>query len=80
MRSQLALQLLHAGSHKQPPAAIVLLSDGSANRGVDVTTVARQAAHDKIPIDTVALGTPDGDAAEPGPVRAGGAGSARSRS
>ena len=57
---QLALQLLHAGQAKHPPSAIVLLSDGAANAGVDVTAVARAAAHDKIPIDTVALGTPNG--------------------
>jgi Ca-activated chloride channel homolog len=64
---QLALQLLRGGDPKHPPAAIVLLSDGSANRGVDVTTVARQAAKDKIPISTVALGTPDGVLPSPDP-------------
>jgi Ca-activated chloride channel homolog len=64
---QLALQLLRGGDPKHPPAAIVLLSDGSANRGVDVTTVARQAAKDKIPISTVALGTPDGALPSPDP-------------
>ncbi len=57
---ELALQLLHGSSPKHPPSAIVLLSDGSANAGVDVSTVAREAARDKIPIDTVALGTPNG--------------------
>lgn len=65
---QLALQLLHGADRKHPPAAIVLLSDGAANRGADVTTVARQAAHDKIPIDTVALGTPDGTLPNPDPL------------
>lgn len=65
---QLALQLLRGADPKHPPAAIVLLSDGSANRGADVTTVARQAAHDKIPIDTVALGTPDGALPNPDPL------------
>ena len=64
---QLALQLLRGSDPKHPPAAIVLLSDGSANRGVDVTTVARQAAQDKIPISTVALGTPDGVLPSPDP-------------
>jgi Ca-activated chloride channel family protein len=63
----LALKLLHAGSHKRPPAAIVLLSDGSANRGVDVSAVAREAGRAKIPIDTVALGTPDGVLPNPEP-------------
>ncbi len=38
----------------------MLLSDGSANRGVDSVTVARQAAQDRIPIYTVALGTANG--------------------
>jgi Ca-activated chloride channel family protein len=65
---QLTLQLLRGADPKHPPAAIVLLSDGAANRGVDVTTVARQAAHDKIPIDTVALGTPDGVLPNPDPL------------
>ena len=64
---QLALQLLRGSDPKHPPAAIVLLSDGSANRGVDVTTVGRQAAQDKIPISTVALGTPDGVLPSPDP-------------
>jgi Ca-activated chloride channel homolog len=64
---QLALQLLHGADRKHPPSAIVLLSDGDANAGVDVTTVARQAALDKIPINTVALGTPDGVLPNPDP-------------
>ena len=57
---QLALELLHGGEVKHPPSAIVLLSDGAANAGPNVITVAQQAAKDKIPIDTVALGTPGG--------------------
>jgi Ca-activated chloride channel family protein len=64
---QLALQLLRGADPKHPPSAIVLLSDGAANAGVDVSTVARQAAKDKIPIDTVALGTPDGVLPNPDP-------------
>jgi Ca-activated chloride channel family protein len=65
---QLALQLLHGGQRRRPPSAIVLLSDGAANQGVDVTTVARQAKQDKIPIDTVALGTPSGTLPNPDPL------------
>jgi Ca-activated chloride channel homolog len=65
---QLALQLLHAGDKRHPPAAIVLLSDGSANAGVDVAAVARQAAGDKVPIYTVALGTPNGVLPNPDPL------------
>ncbi|MDE3134298.1 MAG: VWA domain-containing protein, partial [Acidobacteriota bacterium] len=57
---QLALQLLHGGRRHHPPAAIVLLSDGAANLGVDPVTVAQQAHAERIPIYTVALGTPNG--------------------
>lgn len=57
---QLALQLLNAGKKHHPPAAIVLLSDGAANAGVNPVTVATQAKQDKVPIYTVALGTPEG--------------------
>ena len=56
----LALQILHATSRTHPPSAIVLLSDGAANLGVDPVTVAAQAKRDHIPIYTVALGTPNG--------------------
>jgi Ca-activated chloride channel family protein len=57
---QQALQLLHGTDAKHPPSAIVLLSDGAANQGVDSATVAGQAGRDHIPIYTVALGTPNG--------------------
>jgi Ca-activated chloride channel homolog len=63
----LALQLLHGASPKHPPAAIVLLSDGAANAGPDPVSVARQAAQDRIPIYTVALGTPGGVLGNAGP-------------
>ena len=65
---ELALQLLRGVDPKHPPSAIVLLSDGAANAGVDVSTVAREAARDKIPIDTVALGTPNGVLPNPDPL------------
>ncbi|MBV9339062.1 MAG: VWA domain-containing protein, partial [Solirubrobacterales bacterium] len=65
---ELALQLLRGADRKHPPGAIVLLSDGAANRGLDVTTVAREAARDRIPIETVALGTPDGALPNPDPL------------
>ena len=64
---ELALQLLHRGAAKHAPSAIVLLSDGAANSGLSVSSVARQARSDKIPIDTVALGTPDGTLPNPEP-------------
>jgi Ca-activated chloride channel family protein len=66
---ELALQLLRGANPKHPPSAIVLLSDGAANAGLDVSTVAREAARDKIPIDTVALGTPNGVLASPDPLQ-----------
>jgi len=65
---QLALRLLHGSDRKHPPSAIVLLSDGAANAGPDAVTVARQAAHYRIPIYTVALGTPGGVLANPDPL------------
>jgi len=57
---ELALQLLHGADPKHPPSAIVLLSDGAANAGADPVSVAQQAAREKIPIYTVALGTSNG--------------------
>jgi Ca-activated chloride channel homolog len=66
---EVALQLLHGSDSKHPPSAIVLLSDGSANAGVNSITVAQQAAHDKIPIYTVALGTPSGTLPNPDPLQ-----------
>jgi Ca-activated chloride channel family protein len=49
---------------KQPPAAIVLLSDGSNDVGSDPLTAAQQAASDHIPIYTVVLGTQGGTVTE----------------
>ena len=57
---ELALQLLHGSDRRHPPSAIVLLSDGAANAGANPVSVAQQAAREKIPIYTVALGTPNG--------------------
>jgi Ca-activated chloride channel family protein len=66
----LALQLLQGANPKHPPAAIVLLSDGAANAGPDPVSVSRQAARDRIPIYTVALGTPGGVLPNPDPFGA----------
>ncbi len=57
-----ALQTLKPPNSKAklPPAAIVLLSDGATTDGQDPVTVAREAQRLKIPIYTVALGTPEG--------------------
>jgi Ca-activated chloride channel family protein len=46
----------------------VLLSDGAANAGPDPVTISRQARHDRIPIYTVALGTPNGVLSNPNPL------------
>lgn len=64
---ELALELLHGNHPGHKPAAIVLVSDGAANAGVNAITVARQAASEKIPIYTVALGTPNGTLPNPEP-------------
>jgi Ca-activated chloride channel homolog len=64
---QLALQLLQGNNPKHAPAAIVLLSDGAANAGPDPVLVGRQAGKDRIPIYTVALGTPSGVLNNPDP-------------
>lgn len=65
---ELALQLLRGGDSKHPPSAIVLLSDGAANAGQNVISVAQQAKQERIPIYTVALGTPDGTLPNPDPL------------
>jgi Ca-activated chloride channel family protein len=49
---------------KQPPSAIVLLSDGASDVGSDPITAAQQAAAKHIPIYTVELGTPNGKVTE----------------
>jgi Ca-activated chloride channel homolog len=48
------------GLPRRLPAALVLLSDGASTRGSDPITVAERAAELKIPVYTVALGTPTG--------------------
>ncbi len=65
---ELALQLLHAANHRHAPSAIVLLSDGAANAGFDAVTAARQAGQARIPVYTVALGTPGGMLPNPDPL------------
>jgi Ca-activated chloride channel family protein len=58
----LALDAAHAGIPRaiRPPAAIVLLSDGSNTRGQDPITVAQRARKAGIRVYTVALGTQGG--------------------
>jgi Ca-activated chloride channel family protein len=59
---QSALRMLTKPGQKapRPPAAIVLLSDGTSDSGVDQLAQARQAGSQRIPVYTVALGTPTG--------------------
>ncbi|HTX45029.1 MAG TPA: VWA domain-containing protein [Solirubrobacteraceae bacterium] len=64
---ELALQELHGSDPRHPPSAIVLLSDGAANAGISPVTEAQLAKRERIPIFTVALGTPDGTLPNPEP-------------
>jgi Ca-activated chloride channel homolog len=57
---------------KRPPAAIVLLSDGASTSGRDPVSAAQAAGKMKIPIYTVALGTPQGTIQVRRPQRLGG--------
>jgi Ca-activated chloride channel family protein len=66
----LALQLLHAADARHPPSVIVLLSDGAANAGINPVTEAQAARRARIPIYTVALGTPYGTLPNPEPFEA----------
>ena len=64
---QTALKALQNAPHrgkKQPPSAIVLLSDGATDAGSDPIAAAQQAAAKHIPIYTVELGTPNGTVTE----------------
>ena len=49
-----------AQDRNRPPAAVILLSDGTSTHGRDPVPVAREAARLRIPIYTVALGTDSG--------------------
>jgi Ca-activated chloride channel family protein len=53
-------QLTRTPKAARPPAAMVVLSDGTSTEGANPITAARQAAAQHIRIDTVALGTPNG--------------------
>jgi Ca-activated chloride channel family protein len=45
---------------RRPPAAVVLISDGRSVRGRDPIQIAGQADRQRVPVYTVALGTPEG--------------------
>jgi Ca-activated chloride channel family protein len=57
---------------KPPPSAIVLLSDGASTKGKNPIAAAQEAKRAKIPVYTVALGTPAGTIEVPRPGGAGG--------
>jgi Ca-activated chloride channel family protein len=57
---------------KRPPAAIVLLSDGASTSGRDPVAAAQAARKLRIPIYTVALGTPQGTITVKRPPKQGG--------
>jgi Ca-activated chloride channel family protein len=59
-------------NRKPPPSAIVLLSDGASTKGKNPIAAAQEAKRAKIPVYTVALGTPAGTITVPRPGGAGG--------
>jgi Ca-activated chloride channel family protein len=59
-------QLTRTPKATRPPAAMVLLSDGTSTNGADPIAAARQAKAQGIRIDTVALGTANGTIKVPG--------------
>ena len=61
LATSLAMLRAQAGQGgKRPPAAVVLLSDGTSTHGRDPLPVADEARAMGIPVYTVALGTPEG--------------------
>jgi Ca-activated chloride channel family protein len=59
-RADQVLMALRTPTGKHVPGAIVLISDGGSDIGIDPITAARQSAADHIPIYTVSLGTSHG--------------------
>lgn len=58
-----ALRLIEAlpkQNGRRPPAAVVLISDGKSVRGRDPIQVAGEADRQRVPVYTIALGTPGG--------------------
>jgi Ca-activated chloride channel family protein len=61
-----ALRNVPGENGRRPPAAIVLISDGTSTLGRDPLEAAREAARLRIPVYTVALGTDHGTIRVPG--------------
>lgn len=61
-----ALRNLPREGERRPPAAIVLISDGTSTHGSDPLAAAREARRLRVPIHTVALGTEQGTIEVPG--------------
>jgi Ca-activated chloride channel family protein len=61
------LRTARGSGGRQVPAAIVLLSDGKSTSGTDPVAAARAARRQRIPVYTVALGTPQGTIEVPRP-------------
>ncbi len=59
---------------ERPPAAVVLLSDGESTSGRDPIEVAQEARRLRVPVYTIALGTPDGTITLPPSARGWGGG------
>ena len=58
-RSALGDSVMEAVSSPNPPGAIVLLTDGRQNSGIDLATAAKSASSRGIPLHLVGLGAPD---------------------
>jgi Ca-activated chloride channel family protein len=67
-----ALRTPTGRNRRMPPSAIVLLSDGASTKGKDPVQAAQEARRAKIPVYTVALGTPAGTIRVPRPGGAAG--------
>lgn len=62
-----ALRTTRTPGRRQPPSAIVLLSDGASTKGRNPIQAAQEARRAKIPVYTVALGTQTGTIQVPRP-------------
>ena len=60
LATSLAMLRAQGQGERRPPAAVVLLSDGTSTHGRDPLPVADEAREMGVPVYTVALGTPEG--------------------